>query len=335
MKSARPLVVAAMTLSMLFWLISGCDRGESSAPTTQTARKKLYWVQPLRSHPVHQLTQTAFKEGCANLGYDCEIIGTDRLDTPGTVAMARQIMARGDAAGMAVWAGDGVYYQLINEATAKNIPAVIVHFPTDEKDVPGATGVVGADPEAYAGQAAIFIGEQIQTQHGGKGTVAITQGSSNAIEDKVSRVFTRVMNEKFPNVKVMEPQMEGFNPQQAITKAADILRANPDVVAAFTTTGGEPPTWPGAIRETGRSVINVGVNYTRANLDAVKSGHMTALIAQPLWDESYQAAAVLDRAIKGEKVEWWTKIPAPLVTKDELKPYYEILDKADAAARRR
>ncbi len=39
MKSARPLVVAAMTLSLLFLFISGCDRGESNTPTTQTARK--------------------------------------------------------------------------------------------------------------------------------------------------------------------------------------------------------------------------------------------------------------------------------------------------------
>ncbi len=333
MKPISVLILAAITVA-LFINLGGCERGETNTPTTQSGKKKLYWVQPIRSHPVHQLTQTAFKEGCEKLGYACEIVGTDRLDTPGTVAMARQVMARGDAAGLAVWAGDAVYYQLINEATAKGIPAVIVHFPTDQKDVPGATGVVGGDPEEYAGQAAEFIGKQIQEQHGGKGTVAVTQGSSNAIEDKVSRVFTRVMKEKFPDVKVMEPQMEGFNPQQAITKASDILRANPDVVAAMTTTGGEPPTWPGAVRETGRKVINVGVNYTRANLDAVRDGGMTALIAQPLWDESYQAAEVLDRQIRGEKMEWWTKIPAPLVTKDELKPYYEIIDKADAAARK-
>ncbi len=334
MRPIRLLILAAITLSGALISSAGCDRGGSDTSTTQSSKKKLYWVQPIRSHPVHQLTQTAFKEGCEKLGYDCEVVGTDRMDTPGTVAMARQIMAKGDAAGLAVWAGDAVYYQLINEATAKGIPAVIVHFPTDQKEVPGAVGVVSGDPDEYAGVAATFIGEQIETLHGGKGTVAITQGSSNAIEDKVSRVFTQAMKEKFPGVKVMEPQMEGFNPQQAITKAADIVRANPDVVAALTTTGGEPPTWPGAIRETGRKVINVGVNYTRANLDAVRDGGMTALIAQPLWDESYEAAAILDRAIRGEKVEWWTKLPAPLVTKEGLGPYYEIMDKADAAARR-
>ncbi len=211
---------------------------------------------------------------------------------------------------------------------------MIVHFPTEQSDAPGATGVISGDPAAYSRDAAMFIGKQIQSQSGGKGTVAVTQGSSNAIEDKVSRDFTQAMKENFPDVKVMQPQMEGFDPTEAITKAADILRANPDVVAAFTTTGGEPPTWPGAIRETGRKVINVGVNYTRANLDAVRDGGMTALVAQPLWDESYKATEVLDQAIRGEKVEWWTKLPAPLVTKEGLGRYYEIMDKADAAARR-
>lgn len=331
----RALVRMTAGLLVLGGLVTapvGCKDGGG---TSQAGKKKLYWVQPLRGHPVHQLTQTAFAEACDKLGYACEIVGTEEFDSPATVALARQIMTKGDAAGLAVWAGDAVYYPLLAEAKAKGIPSIIVHFPTEQADAPGATGVVGGDPSEYAGQAATFIGNQIKEKHGGKGTVAITQGSPNAIEDKVSRVFTEAMTRDFPDVKVMEPQMEGFDPRGAIKLAADILRANPDVVAALTSTGGEPPTWPGAAKEVGRPVINVGVNYTRANLDAVRDGSMTALIAQPLWDESYQAAELLDRAIRGEKIEWWTKIPAPLVTKGELGKYYEIIDKADAAAKAR
>ncbi len=181
MKRTRTLSPFTLIISAFLVILGGCDRGDgggggSGSTTAQTGKKKLYWVQPIRSHPVHQLTQTAFKAGCEKLGYDCEVVGTERMDGPGTVAMARQIMAKGDAAGLAVWAGDAVYYQLINEATGKNIPVVIVHFPTDQKDVPNATGVVSGDPDGYAGEAAAFIGQQIQQQHGGKGTVAQLSG---------------------------------------------------------------------------------------------------------------------------------------------------------------
>lgn len=327
------LLMGILAFAGVMIAAGGCDDGNSG--TAQGGKKKLYWVQPIRSHPVHQLTQTAFKEACDKLGYECEVIGTEKMDAPGTVALARQVMTKGDAAGLAVWATDPVFYPLLADAKAKGIPAIIVHFPTEQNDAPGATGVISGDPAQYAREAADFIGKKIQEQHGGKGTVAITQGASNAIEDKVSRVFTQTMAERFPAVKVMEPQMEGFEPTRAIDKAASILRANPDVVAALTTTGGEPPTWPGAIKETGRNdLINVGVNYTRANLDAVRAGTMTALIAQPLWDESYGAAELLDRAIRGEPVEWWTKLPAPLVNKGEVDTYYQLIDKADAAARK-
>jgi hypothetical protein len=43
---------------------------------------------------------------------------------------------------------------------------------------------------------------------------------------------------------------------------------------------------------------------------------------------------LLDKCVKGEKIDWWTKLPAPLVTKDKVGPYYELLDKVEAAAKK-
>ena len=323
-----------LVLGIAVSLSSGCKDESSPSPSGggsgSAKTKKMYWVQPLRGHAVHQLTQTAFTAGCEKAGYACEIIGTDAPDQPGTAALAEQVLSRGDAAGMAVWASDPVFYPLINEAGERGIPVVIVHFPTDQSAVPGALALLCGDPSQYARDAAMEIGTRID----GKGTVAITKGSSNSTENLLAQEFTKVLNEKFPGVKVRPPDIEGFDPPQAIRIAANILQSDPNIVAAFTTTGGEPPTWPGAQQETGRQIVNIGVNYTRANLDAVKNGTMRALIAQPLWEESYQAAEVLAAAVEGKRPEqFWIKLPAPLVKKDGLAPYYEIIDKADAARR--
>src|SRR5438552_2206321 len=176
-------------IPVLATLLVACGDQSSGRPRTAkpaTPARKFYWIQPLKGHPVHQLTQIAFKEGCKQVGYEFEMAGTDTWDVGGTLALAEQVLARGDAAGMAIWTG------------------------------------------------------------------------------------------------------------------------NPAVVAALSTTGGGPITWANAQKETGRKLVIVGMDYTRVNLDLVKSGEVYAVIGQPLWEESYRAAELLAKALRGEKVEWWT-----------------------------
>jgi ABC-type sugar transport system substrate-binding protein len=123
--------------------------------------KKLYWVQPLKGHPVHQLTQIGFREGCRQLGYQSEVIGTDTPDVAGTIALAEQALARGDASGMAIWTGDPAFNPFIEKAAKAGVPIVLPHFPVPEGSVPGATGVISCDPAAYAREAAKFMGKEM------------------------------------------------------------------------------------------------------------------------------------------------------------------------------
>jgi ribose transport system substrate-binding protein len=276
------------------------------------------------------MTQIGFREGCQKLGYKCEILGTDGPDVAGTIALAEQALARGDAAGLAIWTGNPAFNPFIEKAGQAGVPVILPHFPVPEGSVPGATGLISCDPAAYAREAALEIGKKI----GGQGTVAITQGSFNTTENMVSETFTKTMKEKYPQVKVLDPEEEGFDPPQAITKATAILQAHPDVVAALSTTGGGPTTWASAQKETGRKIVAVGMDYTRVNLDLVKNGEVYAVIGQPLWEESYGAAKLLDQAQRGEKIPWWTKLPAPFITQDKLDPYYDLVDKVEAAIKR-
>ncbi len=196
--------------------------------------------------------------------------------------------------------------------------------------LPGAKGVISCDPAAYAAIAAEKVGERI----GGKGTVAITQGSFNTTENLVALTFKKTMAEKFPKVKVLDPIEEGFDPAAASAKAVALIRGNPDLMAAFSTTGGGPLTWATAQRDAGKKIVVVGMDYTRVNLDLVKSGDVYAIIGQPLWEESEGAADLLDKLAKGQKIEWWTKLPAPFITKVNLAPNYARLDKVEALIHR-
>jgi ribose transport system substrate-binding protein len=319
-----------LVLVALMVATAGCNRDSKTANASAPARKKFYWIQPLKGHPVHQMTQIAFREGAAKEGYDAEIVGTDSADIGGTIALAEQALARGDAVGVAIWTGNPAYNPLIEKIGKANIPVVLPHFPVPEGSIPGASAVISCDPSNYAAEAAMEIGKAI----GGKGAVAITQGSFNTTENLVSDIFTRTMKQDFPEVRVLSPIEEGFDAPAAISRASAIIQGNADLAGAFSTTGGGPVTWANATKETGKKIVIVGMDYTRVNLDLVKDGEVFAVIGQPLWEESYGSAELLAKLAKGEKVPWWTKLDAPFITKDKLGPYYQLLDKVEKAINR-
>ena len=64
-----------------------------------------YFVQNAAWHPVHQLTQQAFLEGCKDVGIVCKLATTDETSLDALVALAEQTVARSDAAGVSMWAG--------------------------------------------------------------------------------------------------------------------------------------------------------------------------------------------------------------------------------------
>ncbi|MBM3845918.1 MAG: substrate-binding domain-containing protein, partial [Verrucomicrobia bacterium] len=281
MKTSGSFRILCMSV-LVASLLAGCDRHAPSKDSAGSTPKKFYWVQPLKGHPVHQMTQIAFTEGCRKLGYAVEIVGAENEDLSATLALAEQAVAKGDAAGMAVWTGNPAWNPFIEKA-GKSLPIVLPHFPAPEGSIPGARAIISCDPSEYARQAASEIGKAI----GGKGAVAITQGSFNTTENTVAEVFTATIKELHPNVKVLKPLEEGFDAPKAISRAVSILQANPDLAAALSTTGNGATTWAGAQREAGRKIVAVAMDYTRVNLDLVKDGSIHAVVGQPLWEESF------------------------------------------------
>jgi len=331
----KPMIKCNILLILLCCIcasvvLGGCGKPISGVSVPEGKLKKFYWVQPLKGHPVHQMTQIAFKEGCRKLGYQAEIIGADNNDISATIALAEQAVAKGDVAGMAVWAGNPSFNPFIEKASKKGIPIILPHFPVAEGSIPGAAGVISCDPVEYAREAAREIGKAV----GGKGTIAVTQGAFNSTENLVAEVFAKTLHELYPAVKVLPAQEEGFDAPKAISLAVSIIQAHPDIVAALSTTGNGAITWAGAQRESGRKIIAVAMDYTRVNLDLVRDGAVYAVVGQPLWDESYGAAELLDQLARGQKISWWTKLPAPFISNKNLGPYMALLDKVEASIKR-
>jgi len=290
-----------------------------------------YWIQNTAWHPVHQLTQLSFLEGCNDEGITCQLATTDEGSLEAFLALAEQTIARPDAKGVAMWAGGlPAVAPIIEKAKARKIPVALPHFPVPEGTFADNAVQIAADTSKYPDAIAKAMCDQLKSA---KGSVAVTQNGPNATENAVAKGFADGMAKYCPNIKVLEPQMEGAEPTKAIAVAVSIMQATPDLLGALSTTGGGPTTWAGAQKETGKSIIAIGMDYTRVNLDLVKSGQVFAIVAQPLYDESKGSAKLLFQMANGIKVPYWTVLDAPVVTAKDLGEYYSLLDRMETKMR--
>ncbi len=287
--------------------------------------KDIYFLSVLKGHPTLRLWQQGFLDEARRMGFKTETIASpDDADWAKAVALGEQILATETAGqyGVVFGYGDPSEKALIAQFAAAKVPVIFTHQALTPTDYPGVLAWSGFVPQKWGAAAADAIGAKI----GGQGAVAITEGSFNPTEDGVAAAFTKEMNAKYPNVKVLKPQEEGFDPPTAIAKAVSILQANPDVVGALSTTGAGPVTWGGAADQTGRTVYSIGPDMTRPNMDLVKAGKVYALAAQPGYEEHEQAVDLIAESMCGQTVPFANELETKIVTADGLAPYYKIVD---------
>jgi ribose transport system substrate-binding protein len=289
--------------------------------------KHILWVQPMRDHPVHRLMQAGFLARCKELKDTCEVVGNPSAttyDVSASIPLAEAAMARTKFDAIAVYGPGPEIYPFIGRLGRDGFPVVTWHVLPKEGSVPGLKAATGEDIPAAGASAAVAMGEKM----GGKGVIALTQGSSNDTENVMSDSFRKTMAVKYPAIKILDTQMEGFEPSSAEAKGVALLQGNPDVTAAFSTTGNGVQTWSGAARKADRKLIIVGMDYIRQNLDIVKAGAAYGIVAQPLYEEAEKTAELADALAEGKKIDYLNPLPAKVLTAADLAPYYKMLDSA-------
>lgn len=296
--------------------------GGEGSKDCSVAGMKIQLIGPLKSNPTIQIMAAGFTQTAEELGFESQELLSEGAEPQEMIALGEQALAQGSD-GIVILPLDPSMYPFIQKASSQGVPVIATHIPVEDGEAYGLKQDVLTDPAAYAEEVAEEIGKKL----GGKGTVAVTQGSFNTTENLVAKTFAETMAEKYPNVKVLKPEVEGFDHPTAVAKAVSILQANPDVTAAFSTTGEGVETWSGATEETGRELTIIGMDYTPHNLDLIKEGKVYGVVAQPLYEEHQLAVESLKTLICGGTVEYEPSLPAPLVTKANLKEYEEIVAK--------
>lgn len=308
-------------------LLAGCATDTAAPEETNAAGDcsveglRVAFPGPLKSNPTLQVMAAGFVAGAESVGMEPIVSLVNDADPQNVLSVGRQAIAQ-EVDGLVFPPYDPSLMAFVDDAVAADIPIVLTHSEVAEADSQGAIANFHPDPTQYGAAVALTIGEAI----GGTGTVAVTVSSFNQVENDAAASFKAEMEASFPDVVVLDPIEEGFDPAQAISKAVSIIQANPGIVGAFSTTGGGAVTWDGAATQSGTQLAIAGMDYTRPNLDLVRDGKVTALVAQPIFEEFEAGAQAIAAYLCGEEIEYSNPMPSEIITIDNVDEYYALLE---------
>jgi ribose transport system substrate-binding protein len=277
---------------------------------------------------------TGFLQTAEELGYRPLYIGGDTTDAAAVEQMIDSVIAQYDnLAGVALCINSETRWNMTKKFTDAGIPVVDgwTVIKDEDLDTYGInrdlfTGWYGIDADAYGYAAGLKVGEAA----GGKGTVAITQSAFGDNENAAAAAFTRAINENYPDMKVLDSQVESTDVTQGVGVVTSLLQANiGELVGAFGTTGTSAQTWSQAAEDLGWEGYVIGMDATSANLDILEAGGIYGLVAQPIYDLWADCARHLDAWLRGENPEYSNFSDAPVITAEDAPAYREILGGVD------
>ena len=319
-------------------VLGGCSAlAEDFNPADHT----LVFATVLVNHPVLRCVELGFKEACEELGYQYQIVGPEGQDYNEMNAAAEAAAVYAD--GILLWAQDSTC--LVTIDSMKNDYGCFVGVPHtywEEGSSDGLDFTMACVPETYAIAVADFFAEKLD---GKTGSIAVTQATYNENEDAAAAAFIARIAEhqaegRLEGVTVLDPAIEGATDITESTNVnTSIIQANSDLIAAFSLTGNGPVTWSNAARNCGLEpgdLCIVAMDYTADNLAEIEAGYCTAIVAQPLYTEAYESVLYLDKLLRGEEVEYWTELAAPLAYQggegeNDPATYVGILDRVGTA----
>ena len=156
---------------------------------------------------------------------------------------------------------------------------------------------------------------------GGEGKVGIiahVAGTQNAMER--SNGFIDEMAKSYPNIKVLEVQYSDGDPQKAMDKTIDMVRANPDLSAVYATNEGSTLGVANAIDSLGLAgkIKVMGFDSTEGIIAFLKAGTIQGFVVQDAYQIGYQGLKTLYNVLDGKKVAGVIDIPVKVVTSENI-----------------
>jgi ribose transport system substrate-binding protein len=285
----RKISTTAVTVGMILAVAAGCNRQpqqQSAAPAPAAGSQgiKIAMIAKSSTNPVFLSARTgaevAAKELSQKHNVPIEIVWLTPPAEDGQVQAQRlaQAVNEGATAALISCSDAGKVTGAINDAVARGVPVM-----TFDSDAPESKrfAFYGVD-DMKTGQTVM---DELATQMGGKGSIAILAGNQNAPNLRKRVDGVKDAAKKYPGIKVVETFYHVETPQDA---AAEVIRAQNAYpqIQGWAMIGGWPLFTQTLLTDLDpKKVKIVAVDALPAELAYVEKGLAPVLLAQPtyLW----------------------------------------------------
>ena len=282
-KLARRRAAQALApLSIAILALAGCSSSDDSSGSSTSAAAggsaKYAAVIKGLDNPFFQAMESGIEDTAKDAGIDVNVqAATDIADTTGQADKLSTVVGQGyQCLIVNPISGSNLVQSL---AQAKDIPVVNIDSPIDA-DAADAASIdvatyIGTDNKAAGGKAGTFLSEQLDA--GAK--VAVIGGISG---DVTSAARIDGFKAEAGDLDVVTEQAADWKREVALTKATDVLAANPDVKAFFAANDDMGLGIVKAIENSNMAgkVLVVSVDGNQDALQSVQDGGLTATVAQ-------------------------------------------------------
>lgn len=173
---------------------------------------------------------------------------------------------------------------LVETANSRGIKVVTFDSGVNS-DIP--VSFVATNNRKAGAEAADALAAEVGSK-GKVGIIAHVAGTSSAIER--SEGFIARMKEKYPDIQVLPVQYSDGDPQKAMDKTIDMIRANPDIAGIYGTNEGSTLGVANAIdsQNLKGKVKVIGFDSTEAIIAFLKSGVIQGFVVQDAYQIGYQ-----------------------------------------------
>jgi ABC-type sugar transport system substrate-binding protein len=312
MSKSRTLVVATVALVLVTALIG-------RAAFFDESEKPIVFVHEQQGNSWYALHSLGFWDACEDFDVYCKEYSDDSYNISGKLDLCERMLADGGTAGLMATVHDSSYDACLDQFDE---PFANIHGMYNETD--NFLTRITPDIEGYSEAAAHAMADAI----GGEGEVIVTQNGFSTFENLVAETFCDVIESDY-DITCTESVEAGKFPDNVLVATA-LLAQYPEATGAFNTSSFGPLMWMNALRDAGYSrgdIVVIAMDAVEENLDAIRDGWVYAVVAQPGYEENYEAVRAIVDHNNGELVEADQLLPAPVVTKAEIGEYYEMVER--------
>jgi inositol transport system substrate-binding protein len=202
---------------------------------------------------------------------------------------------------------------------------------TTNARISGIKGASSVDANPYE-QAAVNAREAVKQIPQNAKVVVLNGPSGNFHADERRKSWQKEFFEKRPDVKIVGEQIANWNKDEAMKYMEDWVQSNDKIDAVISMNDNMAAGAIEVVKDNAKfkNMLVYGVDGTAEALLLIKEGKMTSTCMQNAYELSEKLLDTSNKLLTGKEKEVNTDIGNPLVNKDNVDQYIEILKKSGA-----